>query len=157
MAELRDLTKECGWYTIIDPGTYNGNKVGREFDTKTGGQPERLLNTNTPGDHMCPTRGVLLIVLGPTVGSAITNIDIDHRNRPGTGSWAELCSISDTANAAGFYICEFYKFKRMIRVTFTVTTSIVWMGVMLTRSRREPMLDVARADGGSTELTPTYA
>jgi len=157
MAELRDLTKEIGWYELMEPKSRSGAIVSREFDTKTGGQPERLLNVNTPGDHMCPTRGMLLIVLGPTVGSALTNIDIDHRNRPGTGSWAELCSISDTANAAGFYVCEFYKFKRCIRVTFTVTTSHVWVGLALTRSRREPMLDVARAHGGSTELTPTYA
>ena len=157
MAELRDLTKEIGWYTIVDPASYNGNETSREFDTATCGQPERLLNANTPGDHVRPTRGVLMIVIGPTVGSAITNIDIDHRNRPGTGTWAELCSISDTANAAGFYICEFFKFKRCIRVTFTVTTSHVWMGLAMTRSRREPMLDVARAHGGSTELTPTYA
>ena len=87
----------------------------------------------------------------------MTNIDIDHRNRPGTGSWTELCSIADTANAAGLYVCEFYKFRRVIRVTWTVTTSIIWMGLALDRGRRDPVLDVARAHGGSTELAPTYA
>ena len=32
-------------------------EISREFDTKAGGQPERLLNTNTPGDHMAPHAG----------------------------------------------------------------------------------------------------
>ena len=154
---MRDILHNMGFYTLVDANSYNGADISREFDTKTGGQPERLLDINTPGDHMAPTNGVLLIVKGPTVGSTMTNLDIDDRNRPGTGSWGELVSISVTANAAGLYVCEFSRFKRVIRVTWTLTTSDLWIGLALNRGRRDPVLDVARAHGGSTELTPTYA
>jgi len=140
---------------LIDPASYNGNITGREYDTRTGGIPERLLDANWPGDHMHPTNGCILVIQGPTVGSTMTNLDIDHRNRS-ANAWTELCSISATSANAYIFRAYIKDFRRFIRATFTITTSHVCIACLLAQNKREPVLhhDATHVPG---DLTVTYA